>query len=726
MLTRRVLATFLFLLAFVLSGAISAFAQGEGVILDFGTGNAGFGGTISVSGGQATGAGIPVDFLSVLGAHGAPPAGLGYNVDGLGAPTASSDGTTGILEFSTSANYIRILGSVPSLGIAQGTLLSGTISSFQLLPSGIVITIVSAGPDSKSPALLNALGIPSNTPFELFGFQVAAQQGGPAYTVTNVDIANEAVCTGGIGDFVWNDLNQNGIQDAGEPGIPNILVQLWNSDQSLLLASQLTDATGLYHFSGICADTYKVIVPPQAGLTGWTASPTFVGSPATDSNGNPATVVLPADTIDNTIDFGYFVRSPHLTLQKTPKNGTFMQGAPVSFSFVVGNDGGSPALNVQLSDQLPGNGGLVWMLASTSQGSCGVSSGNLLTCNLGTIQASQTATVTVTSVGGTPMAACQSQPNPVALATADGGQSATDSGSLNCVPPQLSIVKTPDGGTFTVGAMVSFTIVVSNPALAGASPARHVVLNDTLPNAGGLVWDTAATSQGTCALTSNNLSCNLGTIAAGTSVTVTVNSTATTPVEACQLQSNPAARATGDGGLDVQDSGSLSCVRPASLGDFVWHDVNANGVQDSGEPGISGVTVVLFKCDGTLMGTMATNAGGFYQFTNLVPGCYRVQFATPGSLTPTAANQGLNDATDSDAVGGVTGNYTLNSGDNNLTVDAGFYSLPPGLTLVKSANVQITGPYQPVTYTYTVTNTGGTTLTNIVVTDDNGTPNFAG
>src|SRR6185369_11628818 len=127
-------------------------------------------------------------------------------------------------------------------------------------------------------------------------------------------------------------------------------------------------------------------VPPQAGLTGWTASPTFVGSPATDSNGNPATVVLPADTIDNTIDFGYFVRSPHLTLQKTPKNGTFVQGAPVSFSFVVGNDG------------------LVWMLASTSQGSCGVSSGNLLTCNLGTIQASQTATVTVTSVGGTPMA----------------------------------------------------------------------------------------------------------------------------------------------------------------------------------------------------------------------------------------------------------------------------------------------------------------------------------
>src|SRR5436190_12325836 len=74
MFTRRVLVTFLFFLAFVFS-ATSAFAQ-QTVILDFSTGNAGFGGTITVSGGQATGAGIPVDFLSVSAAHGAPLDGL--------------------------------------------------------------------------------------------------------------------------------------------------------------------------------------------------------------------------------------------------------------------------------------------------------------------------------------------------------------------------------------------------------------------------------------------------------------------------------------------------------------------------------------------------------------------------------------------------------------------------------------------------------------------------
>lgn len=46
----------------------------------------------------------------------------------------------------------------------------------------------------------------------------------------------------------------------------------------------------------------------------------------------------------------------------------------------------------------------------------------------------------------------------------------------------------------------------------------------------------------------------------------------------------------------------------------------------------------------------------------------------------------------------------------------------PGLTLTKTASPTKVAPFQEVTYTYTVTNTGGITLTNIVVVDDNGTP----
>jgi hypothetical protein len=114
--------------------------------------------------------------------------------------------------------------------------------------------------------------------------------------------------------------------------------------------------------------------------------------------------------------------------------------------------------------------------------------------------------------------------------------------------------------------------------------------------------------------------------------------------------------------------------RPAALGDFVWKDLNSNGVQDAGEPGIQGVLVTLQRCDGSVVTTTTTDVNGKYLFSNLLPGCYRVAFATPTGMTAGPANSGSNDALDSDSVGGVTGNYTLAAGETNLTVDAGFYT----------------------------------------------------
>ena len=49
------------------------------------------------------------------------------------------------------------------------------------------------------------------------------------------------------------------------------------------------------------------------------------------------------------------------------------------------------------------------------------------------------------------------------------------------------------------------------------------------------------------------------------------------------------------GEIDVTwDAGLIGQPADASLGDFVWEDWNANGIQDEGEPGIGGVIVRLF------------------------------------------------------------------------------------------------------------------------------------
>ncbi|HEY2807134.1 MAG TPA: SdrD B-like domain-containing protein [Gemmatimonadales bacterium] len=106
--------------------------------------------------------------------------------------------------------------------------------------------------------------------------------------------------TGQIGDFVWSDLNGNGIQDAGEPGIGGQTVTLTGP----VTASTTTNGSGQYLFTGLPAGSYTVTVGTPAGFT---VTPSVQGTDTTsDSNGSPANVTLPAASSSNlTIDFGF-------------------------------------------------------------------------------------------------------------------------------------------------------------------------------------------------------------------------------------------------------------------------------------------------------------------------------------------------------------------------------------------------------------------------------------
>ena len=72
-------------------------------------------------------------------------------------------------------------------------------------------------------------------------------------------------------------------------------------------------------------------------------------------------------------------------------------------------------------------------------------------------------------------------------------------------------------------------------------------------------------------------------------------------------------------------------VDPVGIGDYVWWDVNRNGTQDDGEPGVPGVTVELYWGDNsTYIKEMTTDANGYYYFDNLMtPGSYYVRFILP-------------------------------------------------------------------------------------------------
>lgn len=115
----------------------------------------------------------------------------------------------------------------------------------------------------------------------------------------------------------------------------------------------------------------------------------------------------------------------------------------------------------------------------------------------------------------------------------------------------------------------------------------------------------------------------------------------------------------------------------SSIGDFVWQDLDSDGAQDAGEPGIANVTVTLRNSSNVVVGTATTNASGAYLFTGLVADTYSVTFDTPAGYVPTPVvnNETAGDALDSDPVGGVVSGIVVPAGTSNTTIDAGFVRL---------------------------------------------------
>jgi hypothetical protein len=135
---------------------------------------------------------------------------------------------------------------------------------------------------------------------------------------------------------------------------------------------------------------------------------------------------------------------------------------------------------------------------------------------------------------------------------------------------------------------------------------------------------------------------------------------------------------------------------PASIGDYVWEDVNKNGIQDAGEPGLDGVPVQLYDGLGALVASTTTANGGQYLFDGLAPGDYYVKFTTLDGYFFSPQDQGGNDCADSDAdtATGVAATTNLISGENDLCWDAGMYrdgGAPPVGEVPEPATVALMG-----------------------------------
>ena len=161
----------------------------------------------------------------------------------------------------------------------------------------------------------------------VFGSYSAANNGTYQCTITlgdcitkvltvNLNSINcsEPLAKSGLGDYVWKDTNQNGIQDGNEAGVSGITVTLYAADGTTVLGTTTTDAGGNYLFANLTAGSYVV---GFSGLPSGYLFSSVVGavndgnnSDAGTASGKTPVISLADNEFNMNIDAGIFYSLP--------------------------------------------------------------------------------------------------------------------------------------------------------------------------------------------------------------------------------------------------------------------------------------------------------------------------------------------------------------------------------------------------------------------------------
>jgi protocatechuate 3,4-dioxygenase beta subunit len=540
-----------------------------------------------------------------------------------------------------------------------------------------------------------------------------------------------------LGNVVFNDLNNNGTQDANEPGIGNVSVRLLNADASFaLVATTTTNAQGQYLFTNLVPGNYAVDLADtnfRAGgvLFGFQsstgASNAFEPAPATatdkqdhgtatgplGSGGSvqSRTIALsatgptgenpntdpntPDAQNDLTVDFGLF--------QQNPETASIAGRVFLDFN----NNGSANGPDSEISGvtlSLSG-GGLSAPITVRSDAQGDFTFNNLAAGTYTLIEtqptspANQTGKVTAGSAGGTVAAIT----NTIAGITLTAGKEATgyDFAEVPLVSTGGSVFEDSNGnGIKDTG----------EPGIAGAT----LTLTGTSIIDGTITPKTATTgSDGTY------------TFASLTPGTYTIAETQPTGfTDGKDANGTPAAKTvTNDkfAGIDLTTSPTSGAfnfgeVKGASLGGFVYDDANNDGSKAAtGEAGIASVKLRLTGTDDqghAVDETTTTGTDGSYLFGSLRPGTYRVAETQPAGFADGKETTGTpaGNAATNDQISGIA----LTSG----TAATGFLfgeQARADLKLTQSPGVASINPGGTVTITYTLKNVGTATATAATV-----------
>ncbi len=534
-----------------------------------------------------------------------------------------------------------------------------------------------------------------------------------------------------LGNFVWNDANNNGVVNPGETGVAGVTVKLFDNLNAEVPVGPdgilgtpddapggvVTDISGGYTFSALAPGDYHVQISnlpagtrssadPVSGATPnndvdnddngtGTGSGTISSNPVTLSLGGEPTNDADADANTNTtVDFGLFQPRPGVTLKKftngfdaqsatgatgptgpgdTVNNPVVYVGDAISWTYVVTNTGNTSLVNVGVTDD----------------------QGVTVTCPQATLAVGASMTCTATGVatagqyGNIGTVNASSRPNPGDTPAAL--TPVTDPSHYFAASPLVTLKKFTNGfdaqsGTGSTGP-TGPADTVNNPVVAVGSTVTwtYVVTNDGNVNLVNIaVSDSDPGVVVVCPPTP--------TLAPGASVTCTATGTARNGqyanVGTVHADSQPSPTAPVQPVPPATDP-SHYFGQGLTMGNLVWMDGNNDGLVDNGESGVVGVTVRLLDAsnseinvgpDGILgtaddaAGGVVTDAGGQYRFQGLPPGDYKVSISNlPSGVISSgdpASGAAPNNDIDNDDNGVGTGNGTITSNAITLAVNS--------------------------------------------------------
>ena len=615
--------------------------------------------TADVTIAEATGSVIDVNFGFVK------PASVGdytwMDVDRDGIQDADEPALPGVTVTLTYEDGSAVTDASGNVVTAKTSDANGKYSFENLLPGGYKVSF-------QAPAGFEA------TTSEA-GDDRAADSNGATASVTvaqgqtddTIDFG--AVGTGVIGDQLFVDVNQNGggAPDAGDKVLPGVKVTLtWTGPGGITRTYETTtDADGTYKFENLLPGDYKVSIDPETLQTAEPLLDVLTHSPAGDVENK--TVISDATKADSTAfatamkltadltlsgeknqnldqDWGFGV-SADTAIKKAitdpdeaaQESFEFTPGQRVTYTLTLTNNGPGVATGVTALDKLPA--GVAFVSAQgdgsydSATGVWDLSDAPLAKGDVKTIAI----TVDITGEGAGTLVT-----NVARITHQDqAGDDPTNNESSASFKGGFNL-----GGTIYRDSDASYSKGDDEQRFKGVTVA---LLNED----GTPVLD--ANGDPMTAVTDENGAYQFVGLAPGAYRVVIVD-----PDKGDLAGLLPTQAYTGRGAtqaaVTISDASvqgvDFGLVAPATIGDRVWDDVNANG-SDDGEPGIANVTVILTDANGAEVARTTTDANGNYRFTGLIPGTYTVSIEAPDGYAAATTSMSV----------------SVGEGEENLDVD---------------------------------------------------------